>query len=198
MNLLERYWSDNMLYILIGIFGFVSLLLFDILSLKNQVFLKYFFAFFGIALIVYASISLGDYNGVIFISSFVRGFSLLLAIIFMALLIYSVFFEVGGNTYQKIAEPKLVTDGTYSLVRHPGVIWLFLLFLFLGLYNQNTYILLTAFIWTLVNTLYVIIQEKLILQKLFPNYKEYVKTTPMVIPNYYSLKKFITIQNWRK
>ena len=187
-----------MLYIIIGVFGFISLLIFDFLSLKNHIFLKYFFAFLGMSLIVFSTVSLVGYNNDLVINSFVRGLSLLFAVSFMALLIYSVFIEVGGNTYQKIAEPRLVTNGTYSLVRHPGVIWLFLAYLFLALYNQNSYIILSAVIWTVVNTVYVIAQEKFILCKLFPNYNEYVKTTPMVIPNIYSLKKFITTQNWRK
>ena len=157
-----------------------------------------FFPFLGLGLIIYSTFSLIGFNGDLLMNSFVRGFSLLFAVVFMALLIYSVFIEVGSNTYQKIAEPSLVTNGTYSLVRHPGVIWLFLACLFLALFNQNAYILLSAFIWTVVNTMYVIIQEKYILVKIFPNYVDYIKTTPMVIPNYYSLKKFITIQNWRK
>lgn len=187
-----------MLYILIGVFGFICLLVFDLLSLRNQVFFKYFFAFLGLGLIVYSTISLVNYNGDLIINSFVRGLSLLFAVFFMALLIYSVFIEVGGNTYEKVAKPKLVTNGTYSLVRHPGVIWLFLAYLFLALYNQNSYILMSAIIWTVVNTVYVIVQEKYILSKLFPDYVDYVKTTPMVIPNFYSLKKFVTTQNWRK
>ena len=116
----------------------------------------------------------------------------------MALLIYSVFIEVGGNTYKKFAEPQLVTDGTYSLVRHPGVIWLFLAYFFLAIFNENSYLLVTAITWTFANTIYVIIQEKYVLVRLFPNYDEYIKTTPMVIPNYISMKKFITTKNWRK
>ena len=103
------------------------------------------------------------------------------------------------NTYQKkFAEPQLVTDGTYSLVRHPGVIWLFLAYFFLAIFNENSYLLVTAITWTFANTIYVIIQEKYVLVRLFPNYDEYIKTTPMVIPNYISMKKFITTKNWRK
>ncbi len=187
-----------MLYIVIGVFGFISLLIFDFLSMRDHIFLKYFFGFLGLGLIAYSTVSLVGLNGNLLINEIVRGLSLLFAVVFMALLIYSVFIEVGGNTYQKIAEPVLVTNGTYSLVRHPGVIWLFLAYLFLALFNQNSYILISAFIWTVVNTVYVVAQEKFILRNIFPNYEEYVKTTPMVIPNIYSLKKFITTKNWRK
>ncbi|AIO18924.1 hypothetical protein KQ51_01045 [Candidatus Izimaplasma bacterium HR1] len=187
-----------MLYILIGAFGFIALLVFDLMSLKNQVFFKYFFAFLGLALIIFSTFELVSYNADLFINSYLRIASLLFAVIFMVLLVYSVFIEVGGNSYQKFAEPKLVTNGTYSLVRHPGVIWLFLAYIFLALFSQNSYLLLSAIIWTTVNTIYVIVQEKYILVKIFPNYSEYIKSTPMVIPNYLSVKRFITTKNWRK
>lgn len=187
-----------MLYIFIGVFGFVSLLTFDFMSLKNRIFLKYFFAFFGLGLILYSSFNLINFQGDLIVYPIFRIVSLLFAMVFMALLIYSVFIEVGGNTYKKFAEPQLVTNGTYSLVRHPGVIWLFLAYFFLAMYSENSALLLTAFIWTFVNTIYVVVQEKLILVHIFPAYHEYVKTTPMVIPNYYSLKKFFRSRNWRK
>ena len=187
-----------MLFILVGVFGFVSLLIFDLLSLHNRIISKYFFAFIGLGLIGYSTVEIvalgSDFN----LHPFAKLLSLLFAVIFMALLIYSVFIEVGGNTYKKVAEPELVTNGTYSLVRHPGVIWLFLAYLFLGIFTQNMYLLVTSFVWTLVNYLYVVLQEKLVLQKLFPKYHEYIKTTPRVIPNGMSLKRFMTTRNWRK
>jgi len=187
-----------MLFIAIGVFGFISLLIFDLLSIKNIIFGKYFFAFLGLGLIGYSTIELIGIKSDFFTNEPLRLLSLLFAIIFMALLIYSVFIEVGGNTYKKFAEPQLVTDGTYSLVRHPGVIWLFLAYFFLAIFNENSYLLVTAITWTCANTIYVIIQEKYVLVRLFPNYDEYIKTTPMVIPNYISMKKFITTKNWRK
>ena len=187
-----------MLYICIGILGFVSLLVFDLMSIKNFIFRKYFFAILGLLLIVYSTVELIVIKNDFLINNTFRLFSLLFALFFMALLVYSVFIEVGGNTYKKFAEPRLVTDGTYSLVRHPGVIWLFLVFFFLAMYYENSYLLVTAITWTFANTVYVILQEKYILVRLFPNYEDYIKTTPMVIPSYISIKKFITIKNWRK
>ncbi len=187
-----------MLYTIIGIFGFVSLLAFDFMSLKNRVFGKYFFAFLGLGLIVYSTFELIQLESDFIINAFLRNTSLLFAIVFMALLIYSVFIEVGGNTYKKFAEPHLVTNGTYSLVRHPGVIWLFLAYLFLAMYNENSYLVFTAIIWSMVNAGYVILQERFILTKLFKDYNEYIRTTPMVIPNIMSLRKFVTTKNWRK
>lgn len=187
-----------MLFVGIGVFGFLSLLLFDFMSIKDRIFVKYLFAILGLGLIVFSTIELLNFKSDFDISSTIQIISLVLAIIFMMLLIYSVFIEVGGNTYKKIAEPQLVTNGTYSLVRHPGVIWLFLTIFFLALYSENVYLLISAITWTFVNTIYVVIQEKYIFIRLFPTYDDYMKTTPMIIPNYRSIKKFITIKNWRK
>ncbi len=187
-----------MLYILIGVFGFISLLVFDLMSLRDKVFFKYFFAFLGLGLIIYSTFKLSVFEGDFIINEIGRVLSLILTVLFMGLLIYSVFIEVGANTYKKFAEPKLVTNGTYSLVRHPGVIWLFLAYLFLAMFHQNSYLLITAIVWTGANALYVVIQEKFVLVKIFPNYKEYIKTTPMLLPNGGSLKRFMTTNNWRK
>ena len=187
-----------MLFIVIGIFGFVSLLVFDLMSMKDKVYLKYFFALFGLSLITYATYQLMNFQSDLFLNETLRVLGLLFSVIFLILLIYSVLIEVGSNTYSKIAQPKLVTNGTYSLVRHPGVIWLFLLYFWLAIYTQNSLILLSAFIWSFVNIIYVVIQEKLVLSKLFQDYQEYRNSTPMVIPNFMSIKKFITTNNWRK
>jgi protein-S-isoprenylcysteine O-methyltransferase Ste14 len=108
-----------------------------------------------------------------------------------------VFIEVGLQTYDAEATHRLVTDGTYSLVRHPGVIWLFLTYVFAALYFTNYWLLVTAFVWTLVNTMYIVLQERLILRKLFHNYDTYIASTPMVIPSIRSMRRFMTLHNWR-
>ena len=187
-----------MLYIALGVAGFVCFLLFDILSMYGKVIGKYLFVLMGTGLIVFSTIRIIADSSMIAVFSITRIIGLFLAILFALLLVYSVFIEVGLNTYKKVAEPGLVTNGTYSLVRHPGVVWLFLAYFFASIYFQNNYLLLTAFIWTAVNTVYIIIQERFILIKLFKEYDTYITSTPMIIPNYSSLKKFITIQNWRK
>ncbi len=187
-----------MTYIILGIFGFVFLLIFDILSMKEHVVGKYFFGLMGVSLIVASTIKICGLGNTPQITEAYKFISLVLAIVFLALLVYSVFIEVGGNTYQKAAAPELVTNGTYSLVRHPGVIWLFLTYFFAAIFFGNSYLLHTAFIWTLVNTIYIVLQEKYVLTRLFKNYGEYIKATPMVIPNFTSIKKFVMTENWRK
>lgn len=187
-----------MVYIAIGVLGFVSFLLFDLFSMRNIVVLKYISVAFGIALIGFSTTQLITQPADMSFHPAFRFISMILSIVFVLLLIYSVFIEVGLKTYQSYAEPELVTDGTYSLVRHPGVIWLFLAYFFGAIFYANAYLLLTAFIWTFVNTVYIMIQERYILTHLFEGYEQYRRTTPMIIPNSTSLKRFMTIQNWRK
>jgi protein-S-isoprenylcysteine O-methyltransferase Ste14 len=183
---------DTMLYILTGAVGFVFLLLFDICSLHGKNKAKYASMLIGLGLIGYSTFKLviQDYTWSIF-SPFSSLYGLL-AIIFFLLLIYSVVLEVGVlNTYKSNPEPQLVTTGTYGLVRHPGVIWLFFVYLFTSLYFANIIIFIAGVVWTIVNIIYVLIQEQIILPKLFSNYKEYQNSTPMIVPTLQSFKKFI-------
>jgi protein-S-isoprenylcysteine O-methyltransferase Ste14 len=182
---------------MLGILGFVSFLMFDLLSLHERVLGKYGFLGLGLTLIGYASFHVIATEATFVVPSVIRWISLGLAIVFFLLLIYSVFIEVGLQTYDAEATHRLVTDGTYSLVRHPGVIWLFLTYVFAALYFTNYWLLVTAFVWTLVNTMYIVLQERLILRKLFHNYDTYIASTPMVIPSIRSMRRFMTLHNWR-
>ncbi len=176
--------------IIVGTFGFIFLLLFDICSLRNRHVLKYIMLVFGISTIIYAYINLQQYNYQ-FDNSFVYlPIILALMIFFFGVLIYSIVIEVGLKTYQADPEHKLVTTGTYALVRHPGVIWLLTVFLLASLYYANLYLLLAGLVWTVVNVCYVVIQERLILEKIFAGYNRYKQETPMIIPNYQSIIKF--------
>ncbi|QMS84193.1 methyltransferase family protein [Candidatus Xianfuyuplasma coldseepsis] len=187
-----------MVYMVIGMIGFVSFLLFDISSMKKWSFVKYVFIVIGISLMVWSTVQMAYLAPSFLVSSGARIVAFGLSVVFFGLLIYSVFIEVGIKTYKKVAHHELVTDGTYSLVRHPGVIWLFLLYFFLSIVFMNTELLITAFVWTFVNTLYIMFQERIVLRKIFQEYDRYTLTTPMVIPNIQSLRKFMTSTIWRK
>lgn len=187
-----------MVYIFLGVIGFVNMLLFDLFSLKEKSSLKYFYGVSGILLVLFSSFSLGLIYSTLIIPTTFRIIGGLLLVVSLFLLYYSVFHEVGKNTYALDAKPKLVTSGTYSLSRHPGVIWLFFVYLFGFISFANFYLLLAGIVWTITNIVYVYIQERLIFHHLFEGYKEYQMSTPMIIPNSNSLRKFFTSTNWRK
>lgn len=187
-----------MIYLGLGICGFILLLLFDICSLTEKSVIKYFFGVSGFGLIIVSSAFLLRINSSITFSFSLRVFSLTIAILSLLLLIYSLFIEVGKKTYQYKNESKLITTGTYALSRHPGVLWFLFVYLFGAIYFQNYFILYAGLIWTGINIIYVSIQERFIFTKLFDNYGSYIKTTPMFLPSSKSLERCITTLNWRK
>ena len=187
-----------MVYLISGVFGFVLLLLFDICSLCKKSIIKYFFGIGGFSLIVGSTIFLAKTTSNASFSFSFRIFALIFAILSLLLLIYSVFIEVVKKTYQYENNNELITTGTYALSRHPGVLWFLFLYLFGSIYFQNSLILYAGLIWTVMNILYVFVQERFIFTKLFDNYHRYIETTPMIFPSYESLEKCITTLNWRK
>ncbi len=188
-----------MIYLGIGILGFVLLLFFDLCSLCNKNYLKYFFGILGFLLISLSTLLIVvDFSSYLEINSLFRAISLVLAVISLILLIYSVFIEVGHKTYKLKNEHSLVTNGTYALTRHPGVLWMLLLYIFGAIFFQNLLAIYAALIWTLANIVYVTIQERLIFHKIFDNYDKYRESTPMLFPSYQSIGKFITTKNWRR
>jgi protein-S-isoprenylcysteine O-methyltransferase Ste14 len=189
----------SILYLSIGIIGFASLLVFDLLSMHNKNYLKYFFGVSGFLMIFVSSILIVvNYSHFLTIDSTFRVIGLVLAIAFLSLLIYSVFIEVGRKTYQVENEHSLVTSGTYALTRHPGVLWMLLLYIFGAIFFQNLLAIYAALIWTFANIIYVSIQERFIFHKIFDNYDKYRESTPMILPNFDSIEKFMTTKNWRR
>ncbi len=187
-----------MIYITIGAFAFIAFVGFDLASLHDKCKCKYLFGLSGLILLGYSTFEIISINETVEINNTINMVSYIISLIFLALLVYSVFVEVGKNTYEYNAKPSLVTDGTYSLVRHPGVIWFFFAYLFFALALESQMLLHACIVWSLVNGLYTYLQEKYILYNLFHDYNEYQKTTPMFIPNITSIKKFIAHENWRK
>lgn len=187
-----------MIYLGLGIIGFILLLLFDICSLCEKSIIKYFFGISGFGLIIISSIFLLNITSSVSFSYFSRIISLAIASFSLCLLVYSVFIEVGKNTYQYRNKNELLTTGTYALSRHPGVLWFLFVYLFGAIYFQNSFLLYAGLIWTVINIIYVSIQERFIFTKLFQNYENYIQTTPMIIPSLQSIERCVTTLNRRK
>lgn len=180
-----------MMYIGFGILGFVLLFVADYCGLRNRCAYKNIAALSGTFLIFISSIvilTLG-YNYELGMSY--RLIGLVLGVTFLLLTIYSIVIEVSKNNDEK----KLITTGTYALSRHPGVIWLFLYYFFGSFFFADYMILIAGVCFTIVNVLYVYLQEKLIFKHIFDNYDEYIKTTPMILPTKSSLQKCLKTIN---
>ncbi len=184
-------------FILTGGFSFILFYLFDYFNMKGKVLYKIACAFSGLVLIIYSTINIPNFNKNYYIGNSLRNFFLLLSLIFLFLLIYSLFLELpfsktyGGKKYND----GLVDTGTYALCRHPGVLWFFFMYLFYALYTESVPLLMAGLIWTSLDVIYVVLQEKYFFIKIFKDYEEYKKSTPMLIPNVESWKRcFKTIK----
>jgi protein-S-isoprenylcysteine O-methyltransferase Ste14 len=178
-----------MLGIFIGSIAFIFMLFFDLSTHLNKHTYKYVFLLLSLGLFIIAVVLFLPYNHQ-FNNDFVYIPVLLpLIVFFFIALIYSVVIEVNIDALMKGHQTQLITKGTYSLVRHPGVIWLFMFMFLTSLYLANYYVLMASFVWTTVNAIYVYFQEKLFLRKMFEGYTAYQHETPMLIP---TIKSFTT------
>ena len=188
-----------MVYIFIGSLAFLFLFLFDIYTLSNDGIRKKIFGAIGLALLMYSAIMATVVSDKIPLPLTVRLSSLVLCIGAGFMLIYSLFLELPFvNTYGKEQHSSTLVDtGTYALCRHPGVLWFGMLFYFYFFATGAVLIIWGGILWTCMDILHVYLQEKLFFPKMFPTYGEYMKTTPMLIPNKASVKKCaLTIFRW--
>jgi protein-S-isoprenylcysteine O-methyltransferase Ste14 len=181
-------------YIVLGIGGFLVAYLFDLVSLRKIPYGKQAIELMAICLALYAHIMVcirGERLSLPFGLSYVGWPLFGLASLAM---IYSLFLEIPfKRTY--VAEGtgnKLVTTGTYALARHPGVLWYALLLISLILISQRQLILLAAPIWLLMDVLYVWLQDRSFVPRMFPDYRRYQRETPMLIPNRTSITRCLT------
>jgi protein-S-isoprenylcysteine O-methyltransferase Ste14 len=100
------------------------------------------------------------------------------------LLFYSLFVEIPFTaTYaQQGVGDALITTGTYALTRHPGVLWFGLWMAGLVLVTRGQLLLAAGIVWTLLDAVYVWLQEVFLFRRMFPSYAAYQRTTPMLVP----------------
>jgi len=180
-------------YTVIGVLGFLVAYLFDVFSLKRVPRAKQGAGILAVGLIGYATLMvclkserLGIPAGLIWL-----GWALLC--VSAPLLIYSLFINLPfRKTYvMSGAGDELIRTKTYTLVRHPGVIWYTLLLISLILVSESKLLLIASPIWFLMDVLHVIIQDKFLFGKMFADYEDYRIETPMLIPNRKSIITFL-------
>lgn len=179
-------WEGFMIYIVVGIFGFIVIHLFDIVSLKRiPSGVKPLTWILGSGLLGYSFImmSLAPDKLLLPLWSTWLGWGLLLLSAF--LLVYSLFINLPfRKTYIATGvSDKLITTGLYALVRHPWIHWFILILLSLILVSRSSLLLIAAPIFILLNILLVFIQDKFFFGRMFAGYDRYRKETPMLLPN---------------
>ena len=120
----------------------------------------------------------------------------IISVIGLFALVYTLFFAFpaedayGKNTIEK-KHREAYTEGVYALSRHPGV--LFMVLIYIGLYgaflSEPMLVLLLA--TTVCNVAYVVFQDIWTFPRLFSNYEEYKKCTPFLIPSGKSIGRCI-------
>ncbi len=184
-----------MFFIILGIIGFFILFFFDLIALKRIRFLKTIVWLVGNGLIVYSFNMIIRREPRFVMPGSLKYLGIILSIVFSLLLIYSLLIEIPfKKTYlERGAGKRLVTTGTYGLVRHPGVLWLILLLIGFFLFSGSKTLLIAIPVWGLMDTIYIIIQEKFFFIEQFGDaYIKYQEEVPMLIPNRASIKRCIS------
>jgi protein-S-isoprenylcysteine O-methyltransferase Ste14 len=183
-----------MIYIVIGILGFLAMNFFDLVSLKRVPFgIKPFLWTAGCGLLLYSVIKMCFESNTLAISNWLSwvGWGLLLISLFMITLALFVNLPFRKTYVETGVGDKLVKTGLYALVRHPGVYWVASFFFSLVLISKSSLMLIAAPIFVFLNTTHVILQDKYFFVKMFDGYDRYQKETPMLVPNRRSIKAFI-------
>ncbi|MGD9030791.1 MAG: hypothetical protein PVG25_13370 [Anaerolineae bacterium] len=171
-------------YVVAGCAAFALMGFFDLASLKRIPYLKQVIGLAGSLSLGYSLVRAGVFGGKLSIPAWLSyaGWPLLIPSLF--LLIYSLFLEIPfRRTYASngVGE-KLVTTGTYALVRHPGVLWFGLFLAGLLLVSRSRLLLVAAPVWLTADVLYAWLQDRFLFERMFPGYAEYRQGTPMLIP----------------
>lgn len=190
---------ENLIYIITGCLSFIFLLMFDL----NKIifFNKKINILFPIGIFILGSSAIG-----ILIGSFAefdifvywRLFFGAVSVLTLLLLLYTLFIALPFNkTYKEVEKENAVIDaGMYALCRHPGVIWFFLLFVSLGMASAKVMMLWAALIWSVMNIIYVYVQDRFIFPKTLPGYSQYQKRVPFIIPSLISIKNCVSSLRW--
>ena len=179
-------------------FGTIAFILFIVYDLEQAGAISHRFhkitkAFFSIGsvLLVAATASLlwrmdpinRNWNGNTF-------FFLILAILFLGLLIYTLFFALPfEETYVKQDAHRTYDKKMYALCRHPGVLWFAGFYFCLWLAFGTNPLLVMAIWFSFLNFCYIILQDCYTFPKIFSDYRDYQKRVPFLIPNGKSLKR---------
>ena len=181
-----------MIYISIGCVAFILMLIFDLNKIRlDHRYLNSLFMV-GILLLLFcsAAIALNDFNSQILTSW--RWITGILALFSLILLIYTLFGAIPfKKTYIEYERNTVVYTGIYALSRHPGVLWFFFFYLFLGFTLESKLMLIAALVWTCMDLVYVFIQDRWIFPITLENYQDYKKEVPFLIPNLTSFLSFI-------
>ena len=170
------------MYPIMGACAFVLFFLNDLNDWKwSCSFLKVCFPA-GLVMLFWATAA-EAFSGPAFTAGAVRLCLLALAVVFGALLVYTLFFALPvQEAYGSQGEVRAVcTESVYALCRHPGVLWF--AGLYLCLWAATGVSLLSAAVYCGLNVALVWFEDRIVFPARLAGYDEYRRTTPFLIPN---------------
>ena len=194
----------TVLVIVLGTVGFGATIAYDLLQLKHTKRFLPLVAIIGAIGVAFSTFALYLLVPVPNQPTIFSVACIVLAIVSFLLLVWSVVFEIPfllrrgssgappegaepGRRVPDLAEsrPRRVLDrGTYSLTRHPGLLWYFSLVLFSALlFRHPIVIALGAYLFAL-DLVVVLVEDFVIFPKLFVDYERYKTEVPMLIPRF--------------
>ncbi|MBI4282952.1 MAG: hypothetical protein HY663_00615 [Chloroflexi bacterium] len=183
-----------MVYIGIGAGSFILGYLHDLAEVHKHIFVKNVLGMTSFVLFAFSTAMLCIKSPLFVLPDFPSKAAWLFFGVFALLFFYSASLEL--ILRQKVGDGKgrrLVTTGTYALTRHPSAIWSILAIGFLILATRSVYLLWAWPVWTVMELVWVWLQDRFFLPSMYPGYSQYRQKTPMLVPTQESLKEFLTV-----
>jgi protein-S-isoprenylcysteine O-methyltransferase Ste14 len=171
-------------HVLLGILAFLIAFFFDLAAIKYIPYLKQIIGLAVALLFGYSLVMVALHPVKLQMPALLSYAGWPFLIISAFLLVYSLFLEIPfRQTYAADGVgDRLVKTGTYALVRHPGVLWFAIFLVSLILVSRSRLLLLATPVWIFMDVLCVWVQERFFFGRMFPDYEQYRKETPMLIP----------------
>ena len=180
-------------YLLIGLLGFAFMAGADWATYKKIPFLKPVLWFLIIPVFSYAIVMAWIDTTRFDLPHIVSTVAWVPLLFFFGLFIYSLYVEIPlKRTYIDSPQPtKVVTDGTYSLCRHPAALWFGVWVASAVLASRSVTLAVAAPVWIAAYIGCMFWEERLsCLGDFGDDYKRYQETTPMLIPTLTSISRF--------
>ena len=182
-----------MVAILAGVASFLVAFTFDFVSIKRLPFAKQAVVIIVVGLQAYAIFAACWDISRFWLPVYITVIAWILLPLWGLLLLYSLVLELPiADTYSRPGVGRnLVTKGTYALVRHPGVIWYILALVTLLIACRSKVLLIAVPVWAALDVLHVYVQDRFLFPRMFSDYLQYQKRTPMLFPTISSIKACI-------
>jgi protein-S-isoprenylcysteine O-methyltransferase Ste14 len=177
--------------LLCGLLGFVLYFLYDLNSITVRSKLLHSSFSIGTAFLAVATgMDLWSALKSNAFSGFTDLMFLVLSALSFAALIYCLFFALPfQETYAEQATDRSVCDkGVYALCRHPGILCFFGTFLFLGLAARPANLLAHGMVFSALNLIYALFQDRITFPKTFSDYHIYRTRVPFLLPTSNSVR----------